>query len=213
MSNNHEIFNENCTQCARLSSFLSQIRQKYPEYYSKPVPSFGSDRPDLLIVGLAPGLHGANATGRPFTGDYAGILLYEMLHKHGFSNKPASSNTNDNLKLKKCRITNAVRCLPPENKPIGDEIKNCNRYLREELNNIEARAIILCLGVIAHKATVKALLLKQSDYQFKHGNIFKLSDGRTIIDSYHCSKYNIHTKRLTKKMFNDIFKNIKKINK
>ena len=205
--------NKNCSKCRRLYNFRKKNQSNNPDWFNAPVPTFGELSSSLLIVGLAPGLQGANKTGSPFTGDYAGILLYEMLHKHGFSNKPASSNTNDNLKLKKCRITNAVRCLPPENKPIGDEIKNCNRYLREELNNIEARAIILCLGVIAHKATVKALLLKQSDYQFKHGNIFKLSDGRTIIDSYHCSKYNTYTKRLTKKMFNDIFKNIKKINK
>jgi uracil-DNA glycosylase family 4 len=210
MTNNISTFNVNCTDCPRLSKYLKKVRKKYPEYHGKPVCSFGSTHPQLLVVGLAPGLHGANATGRPFTGDHAGILLYQMLYKYGFSNNPISRNMNDNLKLKDSRITNAVRCLPPQNKPLGDEIDNCNHYLGEELENIKQEAIVLCLGQIAHSSTFKALHLKQSDYPFKHGQFHRLDDGKIIVDSYHCSRYNTQTKRLTEAMFDDVFKNIKK---
>ena len=210
MANNTSTFKASCTDCPRLSKFLKEIRKKYPEYYAKPVSSFGSTHPRLLVVGLAPGLHGANATGRPFTGDHAGILLYQMLYKYGFSNNPISRNARDSLRLKDSRITNAVRCLPPQNKPIGDEIENCNHYLGEELENIKKEAIVLCLGQIAHRSTFKALGIKQSDYPFKHGKFHRLDDGRVIVDSYHCSRYNTQTKRLTETMFDDLFKNIKK---
>ena len=210
MANNISTFNVNCTDCPRLSKYLEEVRKKYPEYHGKPVCSFGSARPQLLVVGLAPGLHGANATGRPFTGDHAGILLYQMLYKYGFSNNPISRNANDSLKLKNSRITNAVRCLPPQNKPLGEEIDNCNHYLSEELGNIKKEAIVLCLGRIAHRATFKALHIKQSDYSFKHGQFHRLDDGKIIVDSYHCSRYNTQTKRLTEAMFDDVFKNIKK---
>ena len=210
MAKNISTFNVNCADCPRLSKYLKEVRKKYPEYHGKPVCSFGSTHPQLLVVGLAPGLHGANATGRPFTGDHAGILLYQMLYKYGFSNNPISRNANDNLKLKDSRITNAVRCLPPQNKPLGDEIDNCNHYLSEELENIKQEAIVLCLGQIAHRSTFKALHIKQSDYPFKHGQFHRLDDGKIIVDSYHCSRYNTQTKRLTEAMFNDVFKNIKK---
>ena len=210
MANNISTFNVNCTDCPRLSKYLKEVRKKYPEYHGKPVCSFGSAHPQLLVVGLAPGLHGANATGRPFTGDHAGILLYQMLYKYGFSNNPISRNANDSLKLKDSRITNAVRCLPPQNKPLGDEIDNCNHYLGEELENIKKEAIVLCLGQIAHRSTFKALRRKQSDYPFKHGQFHRLDDGKIIVDSYHCSRYNTQTKRLTEAMFDDVFKNIKK---
>jgi uracil-DNA glycosylase family 4 len=210
MANNISTFNVNCADCPRLSKYLKEVRKKYPEYHGKPVCSFGSAHPQLLVVGLAPGLHGANATGRPFTGDHAGILLYQMLYKYGFSNNPISRNANDSLKLKDSRITNAVRCLPPQNKPLGDEIDNCNHYLGEELENIKQEAIVLCLGRIAHRSTFKALHIKQSDYPFKHGQFHRLDDGKIIVDSYHCSRYNTQTKRLTEIMFDDVFKNIKK---
>ena len=210
MSNNSYKFSVECDDCSRLSKFLQKIRKEYPEYYSKPVPSFGKSRPLLLIIGLAPGLHGANATGRPFTGDFAGIILYEMLYKYGFSNKKSSTSTRDGLKLKNCRITNAVRCLPPQNKPIGEEVNNCNRYLADELNNISKKAVVLCLGQIAHRSTLKALTLRQSKYPFKHGKFYNLDDGRVIVDSYHCSRYNTQTKRLTEAMFSDIFMKITK---
>lgn len=203
------MFDLNCTACPRLSDFLIEVREKYADYHARPVPPVGVKNPKLLIVGLAPGLHGANATGRPFTGDHAGIILYEMLYKHGFSNKDTSTDLKDGLKLKYCRITNAVKCLPPENKPIGDEINTCNSYLVEELKVIDKKAVILCLGLISHKAVIKALGLKQSDYPFKHGGNYSLDDGRAIIDSYHCSRYNTNTKRLTEAMFNKIFIQVK----
>lgn len=209
LSKNNALFDIECCSCPRLSLFLKEIRKKYPDYHSRPVPAFGVKKPKLLIVGLAPGLHGANATGRPFTGDHAGIILYEMLHKHGFSNKPISIDLNDGLKLKHCRITNAVKCLPPANKPVGDEINTCNAYLVEELKAINKKSVILCLGQISHKAVIKALSLKQADYPFRHGEIHKLNDGREIIDSYHCSRYNTNTRRLTEAMFSDIFAQIK----
>lgn len=209
MSENLAVFNLNCTACPRLSRFLKETRQKYTAYHARPVPAFGVKKPKLLIVGLAPGMHGANATGRPFTGDHAGIILYEMLYKHGFSNKPVSTHLDDGLKLKHCRITNAVKCLPPENKPIGDEINTCNRYLVEELKTLDKKAIILCLGQISHKAVIKALALKQTDYPFQHGKAHILADGRTITDSYHCSRYNTNTRRLTEAMFNTVFVQIK----
>lgn len=209
MLNDTSQFNVNCTACPRLIQFLVENKEKYPDYHARPVPPFGVAKPKLLIVGLAPGMHGANATGRPFTGDHAGIILYEMLYQHGFSNKPVSSHLKDGLKLKYTRITNAVKCLPPDNKPVGEEINTCNGYLVEELKTINKKAIILCLGLISHKAVVKALALKQSDYPFIHGKLHKLNDGRQIIDSYHCSRYNTNTKRLTEEMFSDVFKRIR----
>jgi uracil-DNA glycosylase len=209
MQNISSQFNINCTACPRLSDFLKDNRTQYPDYHARPVPPFGVNKPKLLIVGLAPGMHGANATGRPFTGDHAGIILYDMLYKHGFSNKPVSINLKDGLKLKHARITNAVKCLPPENKPIGEEINTCNAYLVEELKTIDKQAVILCLGLISHKAVIKALGLKQSDYSFAHAALHKLDDGRKIIDSYHCSRYNTNTKRLTEEMFSDVFKQIR----
>ncbi len=209
MSENLSVFDLNCTACPRLSGFLTEVRSKYAGYHARPVPPFGVKTPKLLIVGLAPGLHGANATGRPFTGDHAGIILYEMLYKHGFSNKKTSTDLKDGLKLRHCRITNAVKCLPPENKPVGEEINTCNSYLVEELKGIDKKAVILCLGLISHKAVIKALGLKQSDYPFKHGGNYLLDDGRAIIDSYHCSRYNTNTRRLTAEMFSDIFIQVK----
>jgi uracil-DNA glycosylase family 4 len=206
LSKKELLFDIDCQSCSRLSQFLGEVKAKYPDYYSKPVPAFGVKKPKLLIVGLAPGMHGANATGRPFTGDHAGLLLYEMLHQYGFSNKPTSSHVKDGLKLKQARITNAVKCLPPDNKPVGEEVNTCNQYLAEELKVIDKKAIILCLGSISHKAVIKALGLKQKDYPFGHGNLHKLEDGRQILDSYHCSRYNTNTGRLTEQMFSDIFK-------
>ncbi len=209
MSVNIDLFDIECCSCPRLSSFLRDIRSDYPNYHARPVPAFGDNKPKLLIVGLAPGMHGANASGRPFTGDHAGIILYKMLYKHGFSNKPTSTDLNDGLKLKHCRITNAVKCLPPANKPVGEEINTCNRYLVEELKIIDKKAVILCLGLISHKAVIKALALKQSDYPFKHAKFYNLEDGRQIVDSYHCSRYNTQTKRLTESMFSNVFKEIR----
>lgn len=199
-------FNPNCRQCPRLVNFLRDVRKQYADYHAAPVPPFGVARPRLLIVGLAPGMHGANATGRPFTGDYAGILLYDCLYKLGLSNKPESVNRADGLKLKGCRITNAVKCLPPENKPTNDEITRCNGYLYHEINGLPKQAVILALGAIAHKAVLKCLGMKQSAYPFGHGHKHALDNGRWLLDSYHCSRYNTQTGRLTERMFIDVLK-------
>ena len=201
-------FSTNCKKCSRLATFLKQVKKQHPDYHARPVAPFGVDRPDLLIVGLAPGMHGANATGRPFTGDYAGILLYETLYKFGFSNQPESHALDDGLKLKRCRITNAVKCLPPENKPTTDEINTCNPFLAQELSALKPGAVILTLGGIAHKAVLKAYDLKAKDYPFAHNAAYPLHEERLLLTSYHCSRYNTQTKRLTEAMFHKVFKSI-----
>lgn len=206
--NSKKIFDVNCRKCDRLASFLDEVAEKYPDYFARPVPAFGDKNAQLLIVGLAPGMHGANATGRPFTGDYAGILLYETLYKYGFSNHSESVSAKDGLKLNNCRITNAVKCLPPQNKPVGEEIKTCNSYLQHELLALPEGAIILALGSIAHNAVIKALDLKLKAYPFIHNKSHNVRDGLTLVDSYHCSRYNTQTKRLTTQMFHDVFENI-----
>ena len=205
-----DIFDVNCQLCERLADFLLDVKQEYPDYHARPVAPFGVKQPKLLIVGLAPGMHGANATGRPFTGDYAGILLYESLYKFGFSNKPEAVSRDDGLQLKNCRITNAVKCLPPQNKPTGPEINTCNQFLKAEIESLKPGTVILVLGGIAHNAVLKALNLKKSDYKFAHNADFKLPSGHHLISSYHCSRYNTQTKRLTEKMFHDVFKKIQR---
>lgn len=201
-------FSTNCKRCKRLANFLAESREQFPDYYCKPVPSFGDSRARLLIVGLAPGLHGANATGRPFTGDYAGILLYETLHRFGYANRDQSVSADDGLRLKHCRITNAVRCVPPQNKPVGEEIRNCNKYLSEELDSFRSDGVILALGKIAHDAVLTALKVKKKDFPFGHGNLHSLSSDRRLLDSYHCSRYNTQTRRLTTDQFHEIFATI-----
>jgi uracil-DNA glycosylase family 4 len=203
-----KLFDLNCRQCHRLARFLDEVSAEHPDYFAKPVPPFGDKKARLLIVGLAPGMHGANATGRPFTGDYAGILLYETLYKFGFSNKPESVSATDGLKLKNCRITNAVKCLPPQNKPQGEEIKTCNSFLQHELKALPDGAVVLALGSIAHSAVIRAQALKIKDYPFIHNKSHQLANEITLIDSYHCSRYNTQTKRLTTQMFHDVFENI-----
>ena len=204
-------FNPGCVRCPRFSTHLKRIRGEYPDYHARPVPPFGVANPWLLIVGLAPGMHGANATGRPFTGDYAGILLYQTLHDFGFSNQAQATHRNDKLRLKNCRITNAVKCLPPENKPTGEEIRMCNDYLRSEIGALRRGALILTLGKIAHDAVLRALDLKLKPYPFRHGACYPLAHGRWLVDSYHCSRYNTQTRRLSAEMFADIFKKIHEI--
>jgi uracil-DNA glycosylase family 4 len=199
-------FTTDCVRCDRLAGFLAEVREKHPDYFSKPVPSFGAPDARLLVVGLAPGMHGANKTGRPFTGDHAGILLYETLFATGFASKSESLSANDGLELLDCRITNAVRCLPPANKPVGAEVNACNDFLREELDTMPAGSVILVLGGIAHKAVVKALGLRQADFKFGHGSEYPLNDKLTLLSSYHCSRYNTQTRRLTDAMFLDVFK-------
>ncbi len=174
---------------------------RYPSYHARPVGPFGDTRAKLLIVGLAPGMHGANQTGRPFTGDYAGILLYKSLFKHGFSSEAASRHRHDGLALRGCRITNAVKCLPPENRPTAAEIATCNGYLRHELSSVPQGGVILALGHIAHRAVLKGLELALAGYPFAHGGVFGLFGDRWLLDSYHCSRYNVQTGRLTETMF------------
>ena len=201
-------FDLNCRQCPRLATFLDEVKEQYPDYHARPVPPFGVDDPKLLIIGLAPGMHGANATGRPFTGDHAGILLYKALYQFGFSNQETAMNTDDGLELINCRISNAVKCLPPANKPTAEEINICNQFLSAELETLLPGTVIMALGLIAHKAILKARSLKQKDYPFGHGNVAALHNEQWLIDSYHCSRYNTQTRRLTEKMFFNIFKNI-----
>lgn len=205
------LFDPDCRRCDRLAEFLDDVRAEHPDYHARPVAPFGAARPRLLIVGLAPGMHGANATGRPFTGDFAGILLYETLHRFGFSNRPESVSRDDGLRLKGCRITNAVKCLPPQNKPTGGEVAACNAFLAAELDALEPDAVVLALGAIAHNAVLKARGVAQSHYRFRHGAEHRLPDGRLLIDSYHCSRYNTQTRRLTPEMFQSLFARIRSL--
>ena len=198
------VFDKTCRDCPRLSSFLDDVKGRYPDYYCRPVPPFGVSDARFLIVGLAPGLHGANRTGRPFTGDHAGILLYQMLYKYGFSSCDHSAAADDALTLVDCRITNAVKCLPPDNKPVGAEVNACNRFLANELALLPAASIVLALGGIAHRAIIKALSRRQADYKFAHAALHELGEFR-LLDSYHCSRYNTNTRRLTESMFDDVF--------
>lgn len=198
-----------CTACPRLAGFLADVRNRHPDYYAHPVAPFGDPRARLLIVGLAPGMHGANRTGRPFTGDFAGILLYETLHRFGFSNQPEAFAPDDGLELTDCRISNAVKCLPPENKPDPAEIRTCNAYLAAELQASPEVRVILALGLVAHKAALMALGLKSGAYAFGHGARHELPCGKILIDSYHCSRYNTQTRRLTAEGFHDVFRTIR----
>lgn len=201
-----------CRQCDRLATFLDAVKTRHPDYYAKPVPAFGDDKAKLLIIGLAPGMHGANRTGRPFTGDYAGVLLYETLHKFGFSSHHESVSADDSLVLSGCRITNAVKCLPPENKPKPDEVRQCGPYLVAEIEAFITAGgkALLVLGTVAHQASLRALGLKLKDYPFGHGAVHDLPNGLILYDSYHCSRYNTQTKRLTTAMFEQVFEQIKK---
>jgi uracil-DNA glycosylase family 4 len=199
-------FDPDCRICPRLTGFLDQTSAKYPEYHARPVPAFGDTAARLLIVGLAPGMHGANATGRPFTGDYAGVLLYRTLFDFGFSNHPESVSREDGLRLAGCRITNAVKCLPPQNKPLLEEVRNCNRYLRAEIDAMPQPGVIVALGKIAHDAVLRALGLRLSTHPFAHAQFHRVSPDHLLIDSYHCSRYNTQTRRLTPEMFAEVFR-------
>jgi len=200
-----------CRRCKRLHDYLENTANQYPEYHNRPVAAFGPAQAKLLIVGLAPGKHGANASGRPFTGDASGQLLFEMLYRFGFSSEPESVSREDALQLNDCCITNAVKCLPPGNKPETDEIVRCNSYLATEIDDLASSAVILALGAIAHKAVLKAQGLVLSHYRFAHAQEFELPSGKTLIDSYHCSRYNTQTKRLTAQMFAQVFRRIKQL--
>ena len=199
------IFDKDCRQCPRLANFLDDVARQNPGYYCRPVPPFGDGNARLLIVGLAPGMHGANRTGRPFTGDYAGLLLYETLHKYGFASHPQSLAADDALTLLDCRITNAVKCLPPDNKPVGAEINTCNEFLAMELKTLPPGAVVLALGGIAHRAILKAIAGRQADFKFGHAAEHNVDSRFLMLDSYHCSRYNTNTRRLTTEMFQQVF--------
>ncbi len=190
--------------CPRLAAYLDAVRAEHPEYHARPVAPFGDPAARLLVVGLAPGYHGANRTGRPFTGDYAGILLYETLHRFGLATAPESRAPDDGLRLRGCRITNAVKCLPPANKPVGAEVRNCNPFLAAELATLPDGAVVLALGKIAHDAVLRAAGLKLVSRRFAHGAVHELPPGHTLVDSYHCSRYNTQTRRLTDAMFSEV---------
>jgi len=197
-----------CPLCPRLVTFRNDLRIAEPEWHNAPVPSFGSSDAALLIVGLAPGMHGANRTGRPFTGDYAGDLLYATLLKYGLATGEYKEDPNDGLTLIGCRITNAVRCLPPENKPIGPEVKNCGRFLADEIAAMPKLKAVLALGTVAHGAILVALGQKRGALKFVHGAQHELPGGIVLADSYHCSRYNTNTGRLTEAMFHAVFEGL-----
>ena len=205
-----QVFDRDCRACPRLAAFLDEVKDRYPEYYCGPVPPFGAPDARFLIVGLAPGLHGANRSGRPFTGDHAGIMLYQMLHKYDFSTKATSVAADDSLELLDARITNAVKCLPPANKPVGAEINTCNAFLAAELQTLPPGSVVMALGGIAHRAIIKAMGLRQADYKFAHAAQHELGPF-TILDSYHCSRYNTNTGRLTEAMFDAVFAEARKL--
>ncbi len=199
-----QIPDNNCQLCTRLYDFRASNRNSYPHFFNCPVPSFGSINSAFLVVGLAPGLKGANQTGRPFTGDYAGIILYKSLKKYGFAKGNYEQRADDGFELVNCRVTNAVRCVPPENKPENYEINQCNNFLQPEIKEMKNLRIILSLGVVSHNAVLKAFGHKLSFAKFKHGAKHQLSRQITLIDSYHSSRYNISTKLLSAEMFDEI---------
>jgi uracil-DNA glycosylase family 4 len=199
------VFDRTCTLCPRLAKFLEQARVEEPEYYNAPVAPFGDPQARLVLVGLAPGFNGANASGRPFTGDHAGVLLYRTLYRFGFSNKPESIARDDGLELIDCRLTNSVKCVPPENKPLPIEIQTCNRYLKAEVATLRKDTVLLALGSVGHNALLRALGLKPTEFKFGHAAEHLLPSGHVLIDSYHCSRYNTQTGRLTETMFEAVF--------
>jgi uracil-DNA glycosylase family 4 len=199
-----------CPLCPRLAAFRSAQRGAQPAWHNAPVPSFGELDSRLLIVGLAPGLKGANRTGRPFTGDYAGLLLYGTLVKFGLARGEYEERADDGLTLIDCRITNAVRCVPPANKPEVEEIRNCGRFLAAEISAMPRLAVVLALGQIAHQAVLAALDRKRAHFPFGHGAIHELSRSLILADSYHCSRYNTNTGQLTQSMFEAVFAELKR---
>ncbi len=198
-----------CPVCPRLVAFRQQIRLKEPHWHNAPVPSFGGADARLLIVGLAPGLKGANRTGRPFTGDYAGDLLYATLKEFGWAEGQYGRESDDGFRLIGCRITNAVRCVPPENKPTPLEISACRPFLVEEIASLASLRAILALGSIAHGSVLKTLGERLAQFPFGHGAIHELKNGLLLADSYHCSRYNTNTGRLTPDMFRAVFNELK----
>ncbi len=208
---------KDCALCPRLESFRDKNRATFPDMHNAPVPPFGDDNPALLVVGLAPGLRGANFSGRPFTGDYAGDLLYPTLVKFGFAEGRYGRHPKDGMRLINARITNAVRCVPPENKPTGDEINQCRPFLEKEIASLSNLKVIVALGTVAHNSVLRALGLAVGGYKFGHAKSYALTPKKamkhavTLLDSYHCSRYNVNTGRLTTEMFEDVIQKARKI--
>ncbi len=194
-----------CGLCPRLVAFRSRNRAEHPEWHNAPVVGFGPLDAQLLVVGLAPGLRGANRTGRPFTGDFAGDLLYATLEEFGFARGGYDAHADDGLVLQDCRITNAVRCVPPQNRPIGAETSTCRTFLAAEIDAMVGLRAILALGGLAHASVIRSLGLPLSAHRFEHGRIHSVERGFRIADSYHCSRYNTNTGRLTPAMFHAVF--------
>ncbi len=199
-----------CGHCDRLVAFRSANKTSEPAWFNGAVPSFGNDSARLLVVGLAPGLKGANRTGRPFTGDYAGDLLYATLLEFGFAKGRYEACPGDGLKLVDCMISNAVRCVPPENKPTPEEIANCRPYLADRIVSLKRLEVILVLGRIAHDQTLAALGVRKALHPFGHGARHEVRPGVAMFDSFHCSRYNTNTGRLTSQMFRDVFAAVRK---
>lgn len=203
-----------CSLCPRLVDFRELNRIEYPCFFNAPVPSFGSIESEFLVVGLAPGLKGANQTGRPFTGDYAGLILYRALAKYGFSKGKYGERLDDGFELSNCRVTNSVRCVPPENKPEPAEIKNCNHFLQKEINAMKNLKVILSLGSVSHNAVLKAFDLKPSFAKFGHGAVHTIHHSPStiyLLNTYHSSRYNINTGRLTQEMFDVVIEKSREI--
>ena len=208
------IYDPDCRACGRLASFLETVRSRHPTYFCRPVPPFGSAQAQVMVVGLAPGMHGANATGRPFTGDWCSDLLYGTLHEFGFATQPRSVSHDDAQQLVNCRLTNAVKCLPPENKPTPLEIKTCAGFLAHEIAALTP-AVIVCLGAVAHDAVLQCLAqhipgIRRSQFKFGHAAEHRVGDIR-VVDSYHPSRYNTNTGRLTPEMFRAVFQRVRDI--
>lgn len=198
-----------CRRCPRLAAFRDQNRSRLPGYYNAPVPSFGDPGGRLLIVGLAPGLHGANRTGRPFTGDHAGMLLFDTLRAAGFAQGSYGASPDDGLRLVDCRIANAARCVPPANRPTPEELRTCLPFLAAEIEAMPRLRAIVALGLAAHASTLRALGRRAAAHPFAHGAVHPLDDGLTLFDSYHCSRQNTNTGRLTAPMFEAVFARIR----
>ena len=207
---------QNCTLCPRLAAFRADNQTQHPAFFNAPVPSFHEAEPafggaQLLIVGLAPGLRGANRTGRPFTGDYAGDLLYATLVEYGFAEGTYRADPNDGLRLLNCRITNAVRCVPPKNAPTPAEVNTCRRFLVGEVEALPDLKAIVALGGVAHRSVIAGHGLRQAAFPFGHGALHQLPDGPVLADSYHCSRYNTNTGRLTADMFRAVFADVRRL--
>ena len=202
---------ESCSLCPRLVAYRSTNRKAHPDWFNGPVPSFGRLDAPILVLGLAPGVSGANRTGRPFTGDFAGDLLFATLLKHGFARGTYAGTREDGLELVDCRITNTVRCVPPANKPTPQEATTCRAFLNASLESMPNLRVIVALGRIAHDNAIKALNLRAAELPFGHGKEHALPRGMTLLDSYHCSRYNTNTGRLTASMFEDVFRQARRL--